>query len=418
MKSSVVLPASKSISNRVLIINALCDNKLQIANLSDADDTLILQKALNSQESIINVEGSGTAFRFLTAYFAATTQVEKILMGNKRMLQRPVDELVRAINTMGGKIHFLGENGFPPLQIFPSHMTGGKIEIKATVSSQFASALLLVAPVLKNGLKLILQGEVISESYIEMTLKILEIFGISYFKNNNCIEISPQEFIPANFFVENDWTSASYFYQVLSVAGKGEIFFPNLTTQSFQGDSIISEIFENLGVNTQNYRNGIKIFATNQNVDYLDINLKNNPDIIQTLAVACCLKKIPFSFFGIKNLQIKETDRIAALIAECKKIGCVLVYKENEDTLNWNGQKVDIQHNIKISTYGDHRMAMSFASAAVKFPIEIENPNVVTKSFPLFWNEFYKCIGTHPSINKCDKQENTFETRQKDAATF
>jgi len=392
INATVHLPASKSISNRVLIINALCNNKLIIKNLSLSDDTQVLQKALNSKENLINIDGSGTALRFLAAFFAATTKTEKILTGNARMLQRPVDELVRAINHLGGKIQFLGQNGFPPLKIFPQTMLGGEVELDATISSQFASALLLVAPTLKNGLGLILKGETVSESYIKMTLKILENFGIKYFKGKNYIEIMPQEYVSADFFVENDWTSASYFYQMLSVAGEGEIFFPNLTTKSIQGDKIVAEIFENLGVKTLKYKNGIKICATNQNIDFLNINLINNPDLVQTLTVTCCLKNIPFHFTGIKNLQIKEADRIAALIAECRKIGCVLTFDEKENALCWNGQHIDIQKNIEIESYNDHRMAMSFAAAKLRFPMEIQNPEVVTKSFPRFWDEFFKLV--------------------------
>lgn len=386
--STIILPASKSISNRVLIVNMLCNNKLTVKNLSDADDTQILQKALSAKEIELNLDGAGTALRFLTTFFAAKTRTEKILTGNARMLQRPVGELISAIVLLGGKIQFLEKIGFPPLKIFPSDMVGGEIELEASVSSQFASALLLVAPALKNGLKLKLKGETVSESYIEMTLKILENFGISYIKKNNFIEIAPQKFVPTTFCVENDWTAASYFYQMLSVAGKGEIFFPNLNTESIQGDKIVAEIFEKLGVKTQNYKNGIKITATNQNVDFLNINLIKNPDLVQTLTVCCCLKNIPFHFSGIKNLQIKETDRIAALIAECKKIGCILTFKEKENALCWNGQRSDIQQNIKISTYGDHRMAMSFAAVSLLFPVEIENAEVVAKSFPRFWDEF------------------------------
>jgi 3-phosphoshikimate 1-carboxyvinyltransferase len=358
--------------------------------LSDSDDTQILQKALKSTETVLNSGGAGTALRFLAAFFAAKTRTEKILTGNARMLQRPVGELVSAINFLGGNIQFLEKNGFPPLKIFPSTMIGGEIELDSAVSSQFASALLLVAPALKNGLKLTLKNETVSESYIEMTLKILEKFGIFYIKKNNFIKIAPQKFVPTTFFVENDWTSASYFYQMLSVASEGEIFFPNLKTESIQGDKIVAEIFEKLGVKTQNFKNGIKITTTSQNVDFLNINLIKNPDLVQTLTVCCCLKNIPFYFSGIKNLQIKETDRIAALIAECKKLGCVLTFKENENALCWNGQRSDIQQNIKISTYCDHRMAMSFAAASLRFPVEIENAEVVAKSFPHFWNEFLK----------------------------
>ncbi|MDR2823863.1 MAG: 3-phosphoshikimate 1-carboxyvinyltransferase [Prevotellaceae bacterium] len=381
------LPSSKSISNRVLILNALCNNKLSVKNLSTADDTKILQTALCSDEKICNLEGSGTAFRFFTAFAAATTRVERIVTGNERMLQRPVNHLVAALNHLGARVEFLGKTGLPPLKITPAAMRGGDVEIDASVSSQFISALMLIAAVLPHGLRMRLTGEIVSKPYIEMTRKLLGEFSILCDEKGDLIEIAPQKIVPAAYEIENDWTGASYWYEFLAVAGTGAIFLPNLQCDSIQGDKIVAEIFAKLGVKTEFSTAGITISASSQNVDFFEFNFINNPDLVQTVVVTCCLKKIPFRFTGIKNLRIKETDRVAALIAECRKIGCVLEFAERENTLSWNRQNIDIEQNIKISPHADHRMAMAFAPAALKFSLEIENQEVVTKSYPNFWKD-------------------------------
>jgi 3-phosphoshikimate 1-carboxyvinyltransferase len=381
------LPASKSISNRLLILNRLINNQLPIQNLSTAADTEVLQSALNSEHFLYDLRGSGTAFRFFTAFLAATTRAACVVTGNERMLQRPVYQLVTALNQLGGKVDFLGKAGFPPLKISPSAMRGGRTDIDTSVSSQFVSALMLIAPVLPLGLQLRFKGEMVSQPYIEMTRKLLKEFSVVCNCQDDSIEIAPQTIVPVPYVVEGDWTAASYWYEFLAVAGKGTVYLPDLQENSIQGDRNVVEIFEKLGVKTVFLQSGIEICASGQHVDFLEFDFINNPDLVQTAALACCLKKIAFRFAGIKNLHLKETDRIAALIAECEKIGFILEFSKQENTLSWNKQVVDIQQDIKISPHGDHRMAMAFAAAMLCLPIEIENQEVVSKSYPNFWED-------------------------------
>ncbi len=384
------LPASKSISNRVLIINALCNNPFPVKNLSDSDDTKVMQQALDSDENKFDIGHAGTAMRFLTAYLANKPGTWEIT-GSERMKQRPATILVDALRALGAQIEYTENEGFPPLKITGRELTGKTIELNGSISSQYISALLMIAPVLKNGLTLKLTGYVTSLPYIELTLKLMEQFGISYSRKENIITVPAQNYIPAKFTVESDWSGASYWYEILALTENGEIMLKNLKLDSLQGDSAISGWFEQFGISSQQTGDDVLLSKTEViqpksiNIDFID-----NPDIAQTFACLCVAKKIPFHFSGLKTLKIKETDRIAALQNELAKFGATLT-EPAEGELAWNGILSKPANIPVVKTYDDHRMALSFAPMALAgYTIEIEDPDVVTKSYPGFWKDLKK----------------------------
>ncbi|MBP9016134.1 MAG: 3-phosphoshikimate 1-carboxyvinyltransferase [Paludibacteraceae bacterium] len=394
----ISLPASKSISNRALIINALSGSRSEIRNLSDCDDTQVLIRALKMDQSIINVGAAGTAMRFLTAYLAMT-EGEWTLTGSERMKQRPVKLLVEALNNLGAEIQYLDKHGFPPLFINGKKLKGGTIHLDGSVSSQYISALMMTAPCMQEGLNIVLEGEIISLPYILMTMNMMKEFGVEVKFLTNRIEITPQFYKPVDFSVESDWSAASYWFEILSLVGEGEIFLKGLHQNSYQGDSKVSELFDNLGVSVQYFSDGVLLMPNKVNIDYFNYDFINQPDLAQTFVVCCCLKNIPFHFKGLKSLKIKETDRIEALKTELAKFGFLLT-EPAAGELAWSGEKKEACHfeetgEIFIETYDDHRMAMAFAPAALMFPVAIEHPEVVSKSYPTFWDD----------IEKIDKRE-------------
>ena len=385
--AEINLPSSKSISNRALILSALSENPCEIRNLSDSDDTRVLQQALQSGEMHFDVDASGTAMRFLTAFFARKTDKQEItITGSERMKQRPIKVLVDALNSLGAKIEYLEKDGFPPLRIFGCALEGGKIRLNSGLSSQYISALMMIAPCMKRGLKITLEGEIVSKPYIRMTLEMMREFGVNADFSGNTIDIKPQKYRAVPFAVEADWTSASYWYELLAIAGDGKIFLHGLKKNSCQGDRKTAKLFENLGVKTEFCENGVLLTANEKMCREMRYNFINEPDLAQTFAVTCCAKNIPFEFSGLQSLKIKETDRISALIAELKKLGYVL-REFPENTLIWNGERCKAQENPSIATYQDHRMAMAFAPIAVTQSIEIQQPEVVNKSYPNFWQD-------------------------------
>jgi len=389
----ILLPASKSISNRALIINALSGSRSEIRNLSNCDDTKVMLRALKLDQSIIDVGAAGTAMRFLTAYLAMT-EGEWTLTGSERMKQRPVRLLVEALNDLGAEIEYLEKSGFPPLSIKGKKLTGGTIHFDGSVSSQYISALMMTAPYMNEGLNIILEGEIISLPYILMTKNMMKEFGVEVNFLTNRIEIAPQFYKPVDFTVESDWSAASYWFEILSIAGEGEIFLKGLHQNSYQGDSKVAELFENLGVAVQYFSDGVLLTPNRKKIDFFNYDFINQPDLAQTFAVTCCLKNIPFHLKGLKSLKIKETDRISALKTELAKFGFLLT-EPAEGELSWSGEKKDACHfeetgEISIKTYDDHRMAMAFAPAALLFPIAIEHPEVVSKSYPTFWEDVEK----------------------------
>ena len=384
----IILPASKSISNRALILNALAYSPYDIQNLSDCDDTRVTVKALDSNYTTFDIGAAGTAMRFLTAFLAKTVG-EWIITGSERMKNRPIKLLVDALTSLGARIEYVEKEGYPPLRIFGSALMGGEISLNGGVSSQYISALMMIAPYMQNGLKIKLEGKVISVPYIRMTMSMMKEYGVTVTFENNEIDIKPQLYKPIQYKVESDWSAASYWYEILSIAGKGQIFLSGLNANSSQGDSKVSELFEQLGVKTEYQPEGVLITSNTINTDKFEYDFVNQPDLAQTFAVTCCLKNIPFHFKGVQSLKIKETNRIAALINELAKLGYVL-FEPAEGELAWAGELCNAAEEISIATYEDHRMAMAFAPAALKIPIVIEEPEVVSKSYPDFWKDFEK----------------------------
>jgi 3-phosphoshikimate 1-carboxyvinyltransferase len=387
----ILLPTSKSISNRVLIINALAYSPYDITNLSDSDDTRVLNKVFFSNSNKFDIGAAGTSMRFLTAFLAKIVG-EWEITGSQRMKQRPISILVDALRKLGANIEYMEKEGFPPLKITGASLTGGELELEGNISSQYISAILMIAPTLTGGLTLKLQGEIISQPYITLTLNLMKEFGIESKWEDNTITIREQAYRPKPFTVEGDWSAASYWYEMLALAPSGEITLQGLFEKSSQGDSKVAHLFELLGVKTEFNNNGThltKIQATATNLNY---DFTNEPDLAQTFAVTCCLLNIPFHFKGLQTLRIKESDRIYALIAELKKLGYNLT-TNGADDLKWTGEKqpIDESKPIEIQTYEDHRMALAFAPAALRFNhLIIQHPSVVTKSYPEFWEHLKK----------------------------
>ncbi len=388
-----LLPASKSISNRALIINALAGGKSDLRNLSDANDTQLMLRLVNSTDRIIDVEDAGTTMRFLTAYFLVTNQ-QKILTGAPRMKERPIGILVDALRLLGGEIKYLENEGFPPIEI--KKFTGQKtntVRIRGDVSSQYISALMMVAPMLPSGLTLILEGKVGSRPYIEMTASLMKHFGVQCSVQDDKVIIPHQSYKAEPFTVESDWSAASYWFAFTALAENAEIKLPKLLNNSLQGDSAIVEIMDSLGVKIL-FENDLLTLSKKESKRELQLDFTHCPDLAQTIAVVCAAKNVKGYFTGLESLRIKETDRIIALQHELRKIGADLV----EDAEKWTLiPSTNLPKTASFSTYKDHRMAMAFAPLATLMDVTIEEPEVVRKSYPNFWNDM-KSFGflVHP----------------------
>lgn len=391
-EQTILLPASKSISNRALILNALSKSPGQIYNLAECDDTDVLSAALTSKdETNFNIGAAGTAMRFLTAYLAGKPG-DWTITGSERMKQRPIGILVDALNNIGAEISYLEKEGFPPLKIHGKKLSGGIVHLNGGVSSQFISALLMIAPTTQKGIALHLEGEIISRPYIEMTLQMMKEYGVDSQWEGKSIQIASQEYQTTNYTVESDWSAASYWYEIAALSTSAITFMlPHLYEKSLQGDSMGRKIFEPLGVSTQFVQGGIKISKTKNAVSHFEYDFTGQPDLAQTLVVACCSLGTTFHFTGLQTLKIKETDRIEALKNECKKLGFVLK-EEGVGTLLWDGERIDRAKQPQIATYKDHRMAMAFAPSVLKLgEITIEEPTVVSKSYPKYWEDLWRC---------------------------
>ncbi len=388
INATIDLPSSKSISNRALILNALADSDLPIRNLSDSDDTRVMLAALDSNSTTFDIGAAGTSMRFLTAFLSKIVG-EWTITGSERMKQRPIKLLVDALNSLGANISYVEKEGFPPLKIRGCALKGGSIELDGGISSQYISALLMVAPVMMEGLRITLAGTVISRPYINLTLQMMEEFGVKAYQKDNVITSPPQTYKPVIYTVESDWSAASYWYEILSIAGQGSVFLKGLRKNSFQGDAKIADIYEPLGVRTTYKKDGVELSTTKITIKKMSYNFIDQPDMAQTLVVNCCMLGLPFRFSGLQSLKIKETNRVEALITELKKVGFVL-FEPAEGMLEWNGERCAPAANIAIDTYDDHRMAMSFAPIAIKQSITINDPQVVTKSYPTFWDDLRK----------------------------
>ena len=384
--NTITLPGSKSISNRVLILNALSISNYEIKNLSVSEDTSVIKEAFASNTNQFDVRGAGTAMRFLTA-FLSCVEGEWILKGSERMHERPIHPLVDTLITIGAQVEYLGNKGYPPLKIKGRILNGGEVYLTANVSSQFVSALMMIAPVTKFGLTLHLEHEVISRPYIHLTQKMMEDYGVKIKWEGKTIKINSQPYTAIPYEVEADWSAASYWYSMVALMPKAEIKLAGLKKESLQGDANIINLFADLGVFTNFVEDGIVLTKKNVVRGKFFHNFINEPDLAQTFAVACCLLNIPFFFSGLQTLKIKETDRIVALINELNKLGYVLRETEN-GILEWDGERCLTDETIVIDTYDDHRMAMAFAPASIVFKnMYINHPEVVAKSYPSFWDD-------------------------------
>ena len=385
--TTIQLPSSKSISNRALIINALGNGTHHPENLSDCDDTRVMIRALNDDKETIDIMAAGTAMRFLTAYLSVTPGT-RIITGTERMQQRPIQVLVNALRELGADIEYVANDGFPPLRITGRELRKDTISLPGNVSSQYISALLMIAPVLTNGLTIRLTGDIISRPYINLTLQLMNDFGVrAEWTDDHRLKVEPQAYHSIPFYVESDWSAASYWYQIVALSKEAEVTLPGLFKDSYQGDSQVAGIFRSLGVETIYKDKAVILKKNGKSVERLDYDFINQPDLAQTFVVTCALLNIPFRFSGLQSLKLKETDRMAALITEMRKLGYIL-HETDGSVLSWEGERCTTEEHPAIDTYEDHRMAMAFAPTCLALPeILINNPQVVSKSYPRYWED-------------------------------
>jgi 3-phosphoshikimate 1-carboxyvinyltransferase len=390
-KGKVRLNGSKSIANRVQVIRALCGEHFDIQNLSNADDTLTLEGLLASSETVLDAGAGGTTYRFLTAYLATRTGEEHLLTGSKRMLERPIGILVDALRLLGADITYIENEGYPPLRIRGRQLTGHPIAIPADTSSQYISALLMIAPTLSGGLTMALKGNIVSRPYIEMTLSMMAFFGVKYTFEGNTIRVEEDPYQARPFFVEADWSAASYYYAIAALSNRAEITLFGLSADSLQGDAVIAEIMALLGVATVYGEHEIVLrkipgFTLPEKMVY---DFVACPDLAQTVVVVCAALRIPAEFSGLQTLLIKETDRVEALHRELNKYGATFRrVAENSWVLDVSRVNLNQETLPVIATYDDHRMAMAFAPLClVTGEMAIAEPGVVSKSYPAFWHD-------------------------------
>jgi len=379
---AIPLPSSKSESNRALIIDALTEGENKLLNLAEARDTQTMIRLLKENPPVFDVLDAGTTMRFLTAYAVVTNQ-NKVMTGTARMCERPIGILVDALREIGAEIHYLNQEGYPPLAVHGfQEQKSNKVSIRGDVSSQYISALLMIAPKLAKGLKLELEGKVGSKTYIEMTIQLMKSFGAEVFWEGNTISVAPQKYRPTTFSVESDWSGASYWFSLVACAEKGELFLEGLKGNSLQGDSRIVEIMDKLGVKSEFKDGGVKLSKQAiKGFEFFDFT--HCPDIAQTVAVTCAIVGQKATFTGIESLRIKETDRIFALQQELAKFNADFV--ETEKDIFTLIPSFKMPNQVRINTYDDHRMAMAFMPLITKTSVIMEDPEVVNKSYPSFW---------------------------------
>ena len=389
--ATIDLPASKSISHRALIINALCEDGGTIENLSDCDDTVVLARALQCESGTIDVGASGTALRFLTAYLA-TKNGSFTLTGTVRLLQRPIAPLVDALRTLGADIRYLENDDFAPLAINGKKLHGGELTPHFEQSSQFFSALMLIAPYLDTALTLHFTQTPHSFPYIEMTAAMMRQAGANVTIENNKISIENTPYQRTNWTIERDWSAASYWYELLAIEQRGRFLLHHLQPSTLQGDAHIATLFQEFGIETKFTADGAEICYKDKTAPTtLQYDFGNMPDIVPTMAVTCCVRGTMFHFTGVENLRLKESDRIGALSAELKKCGFVLT-QPTSDSLAWDGTRCSAEPAPTICAHNDHRIAMAFAPLATKMPLHIGHPEVVSKSCPKFFEQMKKVV--------------------------
>jgi len=387
IRAILVLPASKSISSRLLIIKSLCKDDFKIENLSDSNDTKILADCLkncNSRE-VFDVGDAGTPFRFLTALFAVTPGA-RILTGNERLCERPIKPLVDTLRRMGAQIDFLGEEGFPPLSIKGKEIQGGKVLIDAAISSQFVSALLLIAPVLPNGLEIELKKDVASAPYISLTLGMMKYFGIDSEWNDDFIKIKPQKYQAINYSVEADWSAAAFWFETAAIDNDAEIELCGLLEKSLQGDAFVEDVFTKLGIESAFLQNSVMLKNGTKNTSFFELDFVDIPDMFPAVVAACAALKIPFRFTGLRNLALKESNRVEAMVSELSKFGFRFRFEE-PDVLFSNGFEHGSGNEIVCNSHNDHRIVMALAPLSLLgYNIIIQNPLCVSKSYPSFFD--------------------------------
>lgn len=386
LNSKIQITGSKSETNRLLLLQALFPN-LKIENLSNSDDAQVMQKGLEVNNGTVDIHHAGTAMRFLTSFFASQEGKEVVLTGSKRMKERPIKVLVDALKDLGAEITYQGYEGYPPIKIRGKKLENSTVSLPANISSQYISSLLLTAPSLENGIVINLVGKITSVPYIKMTLSLLNNIGIRTEFEGNQIKVYPKNSLEDEVLtVESDWSAASYFYSIVALSEVGsEINLSSYKKDSLQGDSVLSEIYKDFGVSTTFLDNTIKLTKEKDiSTDHLEVALENAPDIAQTIAVTCFGLSIGCHLTGLHTLPIKETDRLAAMKTELEKVGGSVDITADSLTLKQENQ---MKPNVAIDTYNDHRMAMAFAPLVLKIPLKMNNAEVVSKSYPDFWND-------------------------------
>ena len=388
--STIYLNSSKSESNRLLIIKALSKMEITIKNLSKANDSVLLKNLLESENLVVwDAQDAGTSFRFLTSFLAIKKE-HVVLSGTERMKQRPVKVLVDALNKIGAEILYLENEGFPPIYVKGKiNQVKNKLEIPGDISSQYISSLLLIAPLLEKGIEINIEEPFYSRPYVNMTLNLMNSFGIKSEVKGNKISIKNQEFSSGSYIVESDWSAASYWYSILSISDNiNNLTLQGLKKKSNQGDSVISELMKSFGVNTQYKEDGIVLTKIKFDTEEIELDFRDCPDLAQTILVVAAYHKIKLKVSGVESLKIKETDRLLAMKNELKKIGCDFYEEDNYWVLEKRSREIDDE--LSIDTYKDHRMAMAFAPLASKKSIIINDPDVVIKSYPSYWEDLKK----------------------------
>lgn len=392
LEAEISVPLSKSMSNRALLMHALATGEYPDFSVARCDDTEMMISALSGGiRGEVNIGAAGTAMRFLTAYYAATPGADILIDGSERMRKRPIGPLVDALRRCGADITYAGAEGFPPLRIKGSRLHGGGYEIDASISSQFVSAILMMAPTFDSDFRLTLKGEISSLPYLDMTIAMMRYRGINVEREHTFVYVTPGQYSkPERSDIERDWSAASYWYSVAALSA-GWVTIPELKLPSLQGDSIAAELFGKLGViTTPNDDGGIELSASPEVYSRLDVDFSDYPDLVQTLVVVCGMLGVPFAFTGVRSLRIKETDRLEALCREMAKLGVILT-TEKDSVIKWDGRRVPIRELPVIDTYDDHRMAMAFAPAAMYIPgLIIKDCETVNKSYPRFWENMQK----------------------------
>ena len=388
--STIYLNSSKSESNRLLIIKALSEKEITIKNLSKANDSVLLKNLLESENLVVwDAQDAGTSFRFLTSFLAIKKE-HVVLSGTERMKQRPVKVLVDALNKIGAEILYLENEGFPPIYVKGKiNQVKNKLDIPGDISSQYISSLLLIAPLLEKGIEINIEEPFYSRPYVNMTLNLMNSFGIKSEVKGNKISIKNQEFSSGSYIVESDWSAASYWYSILSISDNiNNLYLKGLKKKSNQGDSVISELMKSFGVNTEYKEDGIVLTKIKFDTEKIELDFRDCPDLAQTILVVAAYHKIKLKVSGVESLKIKETDRLLAMKNELKKIGCDFYEEGNYWMLEKRSREIDDE--LAIDTYKDHRMAMAFAPLASKKSIIINDPDVVVKSYPTYWEDLKK----------------------------